>query len=136
VAYLLPLAVLTTAPSEARAGCEHGVTSAKGGSLRFSVSRLEALAAAGAVDGEASHDSSRRKLPCSGPNCREGRPSPDVPVLSPPVKSDSWCEPPAVRLETGADTDRLGAASGAIHPRHQTFPLERPPRITPPLALS
>lgn len=127
VAYLLSLAALVIASSRASAGCEHGVTSGNGDSSRFSQSHLEALEASGALACQTSQAPSRRKLPCSGPACREGRRSSHFPALSSPVRTVSRSETTVLRREDDAATDFLGAVSSTIHPRHHTFPLERPP---------
>jgi hypothetical protein len=90
-----------------------------------------------AFPGKASQDAKgpaplKGKLPCSGPNCSRGpAQAPAVPVsLTPPAGDQPlWLALVQVCLDPGSSTFLRDYPS--LHPIYRSFPIERPPRLSP-----
>jgi hypothetical protein len=135
-AFWVLLAVGGVAPSPARAGCGHDVTSNVSRSNAKLVSNLELFRASALDLNHSSPVGPRRNLPCSGPSCSEGQGLPHAPATSLPLRSDPWCcTTLAIQWRAPQSANRLAKPCTA-HPRYSASPIERPPRTPRPRTLS
>ena len=122
-------------PAPARAGCPviTYVTSKLSQSTGTSLPEFELFR-----DGGTSHSAPRRDLPCSGPSCSRRRDLPQAPqpaFVSPPTSDrSSWTRAETVWIL--AASGRQPANPSTPHPRHGSFPIERPPRDIDPSPLA
>jgi hypothetical protein len=124
------LACGAIAPSTARAGCGHTVTSNVSRSAQGSLSGPELVGFSAERTGDFSSGNPRRNRPCAGLSCSsEERGSPWSPAssFSPRIEA-CCCEMSALRW-TGQHGDYRSAEPVVAHPRHGTFPIDRPPRF-------
>ena len=119
----------SVAPSEARAGCGHDVTSNLIRSVEESLFDLDVLKAAAtdrATPGPRGPASGSAR---SGPSCSKGRNLPQAPATSIQVRiSDPCCCMTFATGGNGPDAAEKLADLPIAHPRHNSSPLERPPR--------
>jgi hypothetical protein len=135
-AFTMLLLVGGLVPPRAQAGCSHDVTSNISRSFRNSVADLELLQYSA---GELEHPlspSPRKERGCSGPSCSPGQSSPQAPAPSLSLRSDLWCFSTLELARGDRDSTAPFIMSTAPHPRHETSPLERPPRRAQRLSLS
>ncbi len=123
------LVVGSVAPSQARAGCGHDVTSNLIRSVEESLFDLDVLKSSATDRANPAPAVPRRDLPCSGPGCSKGRNLPQAPATSIPVRiSDPCCCMTFATGGDGPDAAEKLADLPIAHPRHNSSPLERPPR--------
>jgi hypothetical protein len=119
------------APSTAWAGCGHTVTSILSRSNHESLSGLELLSPFNAQTDDSASESPQRKLPCTGPFCSsEERGSPRAPSSLSSPRSEAWCCRVIAHGSTDQNGDYRSSDFVAVHARHRTFPIERPPRTS------
>ena len=128
-AFCMLLVVGGVAPSPARASCGHDVTSNLIRSARESLSDLDVLI----YSADSTPAAPRRDLPCSGPGCSEGRNLPQAPATSIPVRiTDPFCCTTVATYGNGPDSAEKLADLSISRPRHNSSPLDRPPRDPQP----
>ena len=112
----------------ARAGCGHEVSSKASRAERKSLADLEVLRYSGTEPADSTPADPRRKLPCSGASCSQGQDLPQAPVTSSTLKSEQgYCTACTPGWGHSKSPERPAGVL-AVHPRHSTSPLERPPR--------
>ena len=121
------------APSMARAGCGHNVTSIRTRATQSSIDILQPTSLPGSQSSEPGPGIPERNRPCTGPYCSSREPDlPRAPAGSPVPRSDARSGTIATLAWTDERGDYRPAGVLVVHPRHLTSPLERPPR--PPVA--
>ncbi len=132
-AFCVLLTVGGIAPSTARAGCGHGVTSNLSRSVQESLSSLEGFGHFTVEQNDSTPASPRRDRPCSGLSCSQGRRMPQVPAASSTsLRSDPWCCTTIVSCWDSPDLAESLPNPFLSCPRHNTSPPERPPRNAQP----
>jgi hypothetical protein len=122
------LVVAGIAPTPARAGCGHGVTSNLSRSTSNWLLGPELFRHSAAGPADLAPARPGRDLPCSGPSCSQRRGVPQTPAPSSPVRSDPWCDTIAASCRDVPDSPEELTNPSPSHPRHRISPPERPPR--------
>ena len=125
-AFCVLLLVVGVAPNRAQAGCGHDVTSSESRLIRDALADMELF-----------HYPARDRLTdCPGAHARGRAPArhalreqglPQVPVPSLSLRSDLWCCMTIATDRIGRKSAHALDTSSRPHPRHETFPPERPP---------
>lgn len=128
-AFCLLLLVGGVAPPRIQAGCSHDVTSRTSRLTGETLAHLELPRFPVGLTTDPAPPVPRRDRPCQGPSCSRGQSLPPGPPPSLSLRSDLWCCPAiASAWNPFHSTDRLDT-SDTLHPRHETAPPERPPRL-------
>ena len=127
-AFCALLVVGLVAPVPAQASCGNDVHSNASRSTRDSLSELELLGNFAEQGDVAPAVLPHRDVPCTGPTCSRGRGFPSAPARFVSARISDICCTTLVIYRGNPDSAAELTGLDTSHPRHNTFPPERPPR--------